>query len=366
MIVPASALLIGIDKYPKPFPTLSSAVKDAKAMESLLKSDLGMTKGVTLLTDADATKENIINAIQSLKPVVSGRDEFILIFFSGIAARARTPDASDGQSTMGLICPVDAYETGGISDGALLQLLDQVAKERGRNICVFLDCSGGIFSWEIPQSCTIYAPSKADETAAGGAFTQAVLRTFREHKDKLDQMTHWALRGAIQTAMTKTTVYCWGEWANRPLFNSQGPDPHHSYIPCYQSGDGTIILSAGAAHGVRPGAIYGAYSSNQSHSDPKELQAPGPENVPSFFYAAEEQGYADPIKVFVDGQRPTVDPLTHRRSNCVEWGREIEAKSTRKRLSLYQQRGYYPVGAVSCRPVPIPRLRARALGSSHS
>src|ERR1700740_1656553 len=73
-------LFIGIDKYPAPITRLTGAGADALALGSLFEdnSDNG---SVTKLVDADATRENILHAIEDLK--TSSQEDFVVITFSG-------------------------------------------------------------------------------------------------------------------------------------------------------------------------------------------------------------------------------------------------------------------------------------------
>ena len=73
-------LFIGIDKYPAPITRLTCAKADALALGRLFEdnSDNG---SVTKLVDADATRENILRAIEDLK--TAREDDFVVITFSG-------------------------------------------------------------------------------------------------------------------------------------------------------------------------------------------------------------------------------------------------------------------------------------------
>ncbi|TFK67871.1 hypothetical protein BDN72DRAFT_960705 [Pluteus cervinus] len=340
---PARAILIGIDQYSDPFPCLTSAVRDATAMESCLKS-LGMTGGITILTDHQATKGNITNAILALERDTSlNRGDPIFIFFSGFAVRAAAQGSSvthgniyrtwfskskEKDSVMtGAICPVDVLEEGGISSEELLQLFTRVVSICGNNITLFMDCTGELFPWGCPTACTILAPDRSHETAVGGAFTQAVIEALTSRKSSLNKTTLWSLMGSIQSAIDSTTVRCWGKNVNRPLFNPRGEHGHHAFIPCHISGAGTIILGAGAAHGVRPGAVYGAYLGNLASDMQRQVglvveslndnhltsvvRRIGEVVLPPFFFAVEERGYTDPVGIFFEeeGGRPVVEPL---------------------------------------------------------
>jgi hypothetical protein len=74
-------LVIGIDEYSGAWPRLKNAVRDAKAVESLLTTDFQFEK-VYSLYDHDASRENILGRLEylvrNLKP-----DDNLLIYYSG-------------------------------------------------------------------------------------------------------------------------------------------------------------------------------------------------------------------------------------------------------------------------------------------
>ena len=75
------ALVIGIDKYKAPWPTLSNAVHDATGMAEELSKDYKFDKVTTLLDD-NATRANIIRQMEWLTDNVKKNDN-VLIFYSG-------------------------------------------------------------------------------------------------------------------------------------------------------------------------------------------------------------------------------------------------------------------------------------------
>ena len=98
---------------------------------------------------------------------------------------------------------------------------------------------------------------------------------------------------------------------------------HHAFIPGRPLEDG-ISLCAGEAHGVCIGAIYGVYWSNlkgnlsklgslevvRLNDDDITAMLDNPSvkfQIPSFFYAVEEDRYFDPIKIFVPEGTETRD-----------------------------------------------------------
>lgn len=75
------ALIIGIDKYKGSWQPLKNAVRDAKAVESLLKEEYKFDYFKTL-TDEQATRKNIISEMEWLVKNVKEKDN-VLIYYSG-------------------------------------------------------------------------------------------------------------------------------------------------------------------------------------------------------------------------------------------------------------------------------------------
>jgi hypothetical protein len=101
-------------------------------MAKFLKEKLGAEEAnIALLKDSDATKDQIIESISSLTRKAK-RNDAIIFFFSGYAGKTQ-PDGGESTS-VGIICPVDVSDKGGISDKFLLQTFDQVSKSCGNNI----------------------------------------------------------------------------------------------------------------------------------------------------------------------------------------------------------------------------------------
>jgi uncharacterized caspase-like protein len=92
------AVVIGIDKYPAK-PNLSYAVKDAQAMTGYLR---GQGYEIVSLYDQQATKQNILAAMQNqLAPRLTNKDR-VLVFFAGHGAT----EVLGGQD-IGYIIPYD-------------------------------------------------------------------------------------------------------------------------------------------------------------------------------------------------------------------------------------------------------------------
>jgi WD40 repeat protein len=75
------ALIIGIDKYKAPWPTLSNAVNDAKALEKTLRASYKFDHFKTLYNE-QATRESIIKELEALVATVKEGDN-VFIYYSG-------------------------------------------------------------------------------------------------------------------------------------------------------------------------------------------------------------------------------------------------------------------------------------------
>jgi hypothetical protein len=74
------AIVIGINQYPSPLPTLETAVNDAQAIANVLKKDYGFQ--VTLLLDSQATRSHILDGINSFHDKLNENDN-LLIYYAG-------------------------------------------------------------------------------------------------------------------------------------------------------------------------------------------------------------------------------------------------------------------------------------------
>ncbi len=71
-------LLVGINEYPEPINSLSGCVNDVTKMRAALIAGYGFKKAdTTVLTDAEATRENIINKIKMYEKLVGAGDLFV-------------------------------------------------------------------------------------------------------------------------------------------------------------------------------------------------------------------------------------------------------------------------------------------------
>jgi peptidoglycan/xylan/chitin deacetylase (PgdA/CDA1 family)/uncharacterized caspase-like protein len=120
------ALVIGIDQYGA-WPKLSHAVRDAQAVRESLVSRFGFkADNVTLLTDAEATRANILKALNERfgDSRRVKRDDRVFVFFAGHGSTRRLPSGRE----VGYIVPVDAGLNDLQADAIAMPQLQEVAE----------------------------------------------------------------------------------------------------------------------------------------------------------------------------------------------------------------------------------------------
>jgi len=120
------ALVIGINGY-SAWPKLAHAVRDAQAVREALVTRFGFKPdNVTLLTDAEATRANILKAMNErfgdAKRVK--RDDRVFVFFAGHGSTRRLPSGRE----VGYIVPVDAGLNDLQADAIAMPQLQEVAE----------------------------------------------------------------------------------------------------------------------------------------------------------------------------------------------------------------------------------------------
>ena len=96
------ALIIGINKYQNVEP-LSYAEDDAEAVRLMLMDNYGFkNENITLITDEDATKDNILDGFGDILQRAGEKDR-VLVFYAGHGETYKLPNGGD----MGYLIPVD-------------------------------------------------------------------------------------------------------------------------------------------------------------------------------------------------------------------------------------------------------------------
>ena len=113
------ALCVGINDFKNyPSATLQGCVNDAQAMSSLLTDLLGFAEDdISLLTDADATKENIMGELQTMVDE-AGAGKHNYLVFSLSSHGTQVPDVSGDEEDAAdeAFCPHDLAQAGEVWD----------------------------------------------------------------------------------------------------------------------------------------------------------------------------------------------------------------------------------------------------------
>ncbi|KAA1472278.1 hypothetical protein DENSPDRAFT_171259 [Dentipellis sp. KUC8613] len=318
------ALIIGVNRYRSiSLPNLKGSVPDANHIQKYLEDELEVPPDhITNLRDKDATKADIIRELRALATDDRIRPgDPILIFYAGHGSTAKAPEGWEaGGDKIQLICPhdhlefVDGRQVIGIPDRTLGSLLSSIAKEKGDNISVILDCcysgSGtrddefdtdrlvrGIettvkipsdldkdiwsnssgdrlakiasgFSYTGLRSHVLLAACSAEETAKEdnrrGVFTKALLETLCMYG--ADKVTYKDLTQRIPL-LPAQNPQCEGVNAERILFNARAPARGRVLHKVRMKGD-KYAMDAGAAHGVTEGAEFTVYKDRDDLDTP--------------------------------------------------------------------------------------------------
>jgi uncharacterized caspase-like protein len=145
------ALVIGIDRYAPPMPTLSTAVNDAISMSSVLKDRFGFQ--VTLLTDRDATRSSILNTLNRYRNTLDENDN-LLIYYAGHGY-------SDPDADRAYWLPVDAESVESANRISADDLTAAVRTLRSRHVLIISD---SCYSGSLTRDPDLPSPSGGQTT----------------------------------------------------------------------------------------------------------------------------------------------------------------------------------------------------------
>ncbi|KZV77213.1 hypothetical protein PENSPDRAFT_679412 [Peniophora sp. CONT] len=323
------ALLIGVDKYAsESIRDLVGAVADAEKVQAFLRAQTPPISGerLELLTNEQATASKIIHRIRRLRTNESiRRGDPILIYYAGHGSMIPKPDGwPSAESHMQCLSPHDARVSGRTVEGVVLDvtfgaLLQALAKEKGNNITVILDCchsgSGTREDDRVPRGLEFKTEDgetdltvdvsyqkdiwDSDDAARGlfllpqfansglqshivlsacgptqsafensrtheGHFTSAFLRTIEE-SGMGTTMTYSELMDRLETKpLPWQTPQCEGRDKDTRLLFDKGVVQRNR--PCYSIfRDGlTYTLDAGEVHGVSKDASFAVYANRHA------------------------------------------------------------------------------------------------------
>jgi hypothetical protein len=239
------ALVIGIDTY-KTVSPLSYAVSDASAIKEVLVAELGFAESeVTLLTNADATKEAIQKAFQRFAKDDVGLDDKVVVFFAG---HGHTRTGIRGE--VGYLVPHDAD----LNDFSTFIRWDEFTRDadliRAKHMLFIMDaCYGGLAlvrtanvgstrflkDMMLRTSRQVLTAGKADQVVSDSGGPIPNHSVFTGHLIEAIQGKAITPEGVLTASGIMSYVY--GKVANDKNSNQT---PHYGHI----DGDGDMILKA--------------------------------------------------------------------------------------------------------------------------
>ena len=135
------ALIIGINDYQNVEP-LTYATPDAMSVKELFLKKYGFKKdNIVLITDADATKENILDGFSEILQKAKEKDR-VVVFFAGHGETYKLPSGGD----MGYLIPVDGnLENLYRSSIPMKSIYDIAEMSYAKHILYLVDaCYGGL------------------------------------------------------------------------------------------------------------------------------------------------------------------------------------------------------------------------------
>jgi len=141
------ALMIGIDDYPRPIPSLQGCVNDIDAFASYLSERVNQGQGVALnlkiLKDGEATREAVIDSFRSHLGQAKKQD-VALFYYSGHGSQEQSPEefwAIEPDRLDETLVFFDSRSPGSwdLADKEISKLIGEIAKNEP-HLAVILDC----------------------------------------------------------------------------------------------------------------------------------------------------------------------------------------------------------------------------------
>lgn len=157
------ALIIGISDY-QGVSKLANAVNDADKMANFFQTDLGVSKeNIIRLSDAKATRENILNALESLQEKAKKDDE-VLIYYSGHGSQIRDKNEDEDDGWDETLVSYDTYAGDNgvwknmITDDELDAALTKIEDKGAKTVMITDACHSGSITRSLPSVKNVGLP----------------------------------------------------------------------------------------------------------------------------------------------------------------------------------------------------------------
>ncbi|GAP63411.1 hypothetical protein ARMA_1834 [Ardenticatena maritima] len=306
------ALLIGIDAYAQPHvPDLQGCVADVLAVRDMLVRRFGVSpEQITLLTNEQATRQNILDAFEQLVARTQPGDR-VYVHYSGHGSQMRDVHGDEPDGRDETIVPHDSRDPQGrvfdITDDELFAFVSRLQAKTDDIVLVFDCCHSGSITREtgtvrrVPmdereppastatRSTSAHAEGERGALPMGGGYVLVSGCRAEELSNeyevplgdgrtaKFGALTYHLVR-ALLTLPTDTTwrnlILDVGQQVNA-LFASQHPvvegdvertvfgrqvRPRDAAFTVTEVAGQTLTLDAGAAHGLRPETPLALYA----------------------------------------------------------------------------------------------------------
>ncbi len=173
------ALLVGIDRYTSPIPTLKGCENDINAIETYLQSQIAgewtLNQPKKLINEA-ATRQGIIDGFQQYL-TQADKDDIALFYYSGHGGQEKAPPEFGHLEPDGLDETLVCYDSRipgnhDLADKELRYLLAQVAAKNPRIIVILDCCHSGSGTRNIPQGVRLAPEDTRDRDLSSFIFAQ--------------------------------------------------------------------------------------------------------------------------------------------------------------------------------------------------
>ena len=313
------ALLIGLDQYLRPYISqLRGCVNDVELMAYILRDNFGFpAENMTLLRDGQATREGILTALDSIVDR-AGEEDVVVIHYSGHGSQMTDREGDEPDGLDETIVPYDSGRSFDpncdISDDEIYERLLRLTGKTSYVTLIFDCCHSGTIArdafgaasrWveadtrpveELPPSPVAPDVDRRAGLDVGASGWLPLSERYvllagccdaessYEHRVQqgAGEVTHGALTYFLSQELTQaepgTTYRDVFERASarvmaahprqhpqmegardRVLFGVHDIQPTR-FVPVKQRADGSVILAAGAAHGLTRGSHWAIYS----------------------------------------------------------------------------------------------------------